>query len=320
QRKDTEVPQPSGSTELITDEAANEEHVPVQSNDPLLSEITKLKERVKKLKRRNKSRTPGLKMLRKVGRTTRIESSEDERNDENLMFDTGVFDEEEVEVEKTLIEIKAVKPKAVTTAATTTTTTVTRPKARGVVVQKPSEFRITSSSSQTLQLPQVKDKGKDNTQSMMEADYELAQRLQAEEQGCKKAEMEQESSSKRAGEKLESDNSKKQKLDESVEVKVDDEAKIKKHMEIVSDDEVAIDAIPLATKHPIIVDWKIINEGKIGYFQIIRANGSSRRYSSVIKMLQNIDKEDLETLWKLVKAKHGIQGHRRHMKECYGVI
>ncbi|GJW39241.1 hypothetical protein Tco_0065086 [Tanacetum coccineum] len=50
------------------------------------------------------------------------------------------------------------------------------------------------------------------------------------------------------------------KLDENVEAKVDDEAKMKKHMEIVSDDEVAIDAIPLATKPPIIVDWKIIKE------------------------------------------------------------
>ncbi|GKE17238.1 hypothetical protein Tco_1424815, partial [Tanacetum coccineum] len=43
QRKDTEVPQPSGSTELITDEAANEEHVPVHSNDPLLSGEDRLK-------------------------------------------------------------------------------------------------------------------------------------------------------------------------------------------------------------------------------------------------------------------------------------
>ncbi|GKA93869.1 hypothetical protein Tco_0815855 [Tanacetum coccineum] len=41
------------------------------------------------------------------------------------------------------------------------------------------------------------------------------------------------------------------------------------------------------------------------YFQIIRADGSSRRYSSMIRMLHNIDREDLETLWKLVKAKHG---------------
>ncbi|GJT63621.1 hypothetical protein Tco_1015101 [Tanacetum coccineum] len=43
----------------------------------------------------------------------------------------------------------------------------------------------------------------------------------------------------------------------------------------------------------------------MGYFQLIRADGSSKRYSSMIWMLQNIDREDLETLWKLVKAKHG---------------
>ncbi|GJV77558.1 hypothetical protein Tco_1509142 [Tanacetum coccineum] len=108
-----------------------------------------------------------------------------------------------------------------------------------------------------------------------------------------------EGSSKRAGEELESKNLKKQKLDENV-------AEMKKHMEIVPDNEVAIDAIPLVTKPPIIVDRKIIKEGKMGYFQIIRADGSSKRYSSTIQMLQNIDRQDLETLWKLVKAKHGL--------------
>ncbi|GKG01301.1 hypothetical protein Tco_0306006 [Tanacetum coccineum] len=54
-------------------------------------------------------------------------------------------------------------------------------------------------------------------------------------------------SSKRAGEELESKNLKKQKLNENVEAEVDDdqeEAEMKKHMEIVPDDEVAIDAIP----------------------------------------------------------------------------
>ncbi|GKG35353.1 hypothetical protein Tco_0440507, partial [Tanacetum coccineum] len=71
------------------------------------------------------------------------------RNDDNLMFDTGVFDEHGKLKARTLIEIKAAKPKAVTTAATTTTTAVTRPNARGVVVQEPSEFRTTTSSSQT---------------------------------------------------------------------------------------------------------------------------------------------------------------------------
>ncbi|GJR88919.1 hypothetical protein Tco_0212930 [Tanacetum coccineum] len=44
----------------------------------------------------------------------------------------------------------------------------------------------------------------------------------------------------------------------------------------------------------------------MGYFQIIRADGSSKKYSSMIQMLQNIDRKDLETLWKLVKAKHRL--------------
>ncbi|GJW87305.1 hypothetical protein Tco_0162645 [Tanacetum coccineum] len=62
-----------------------------------------------------------------------------------------------------------------------------------------------------------------------------------------------EGSSKRAGEELKSDNFKKQRIDEHVEAKGDDdqeETEMKKHMEIVQDDEVAIDAIPLATKPP----------------------------------------------------------------------
>ncbi|GJV47997.1 hypothetical protein Tco_1438209 [Tanacetum coccineum] len=65
---------------------------------------------------------------------------------------------DELTLAQTLIEIKAAKPKAVTTATTTTATT--RPKARGVVVQEPSEFKTTSSPSQASQLPQAKDKGK----------------------------------------------------------------------------------------------------------------------------------------------------------------
>ncbi|GJX78191.1 hypothetical protein Tco_0325002 [Tanacetum coccineum] len=95
---------------------------------------------------------------------------------------------------------------------------------------------------------------------------------------------------------------------EHVEVGKDDdqeEAEMKKHIEIVKDNEVAIDAIPLATKPPVIVKYKIVKEGKFVYFQLLSVDGSSKRYLSMIKMLQNIDREDLETLWKLVKAKHG---------------
>ncbi|GKA78455.1 putative ribonuclease H-like domain-containing protein [Tanacetum coccineum] len=231
----------------------NEEHVPAHSNDPLLSgedrlklnklmelctnlsqrvldlkniktsqaeEITKLTERIKNLKRRNKSRTPGLKRLRKVGRTARIESFKDEGlGDQKNASKQGRkiadldADAEEIEVEKvvstaevttvsvttitvdeltlaqTLIEIKTAKHKAVTTAATTTITAVTRPKASWVVVQEPSKFRRTTSSSQISQLPQAKDKGKEKMaepkktlkkKDQILIDEEIAQKLQAQ--------------------------------------------------------------------------------------------------------------------------------------------
>ncbi|GKF10331.1 hypothetical protein Tco_0048257, partial [Tanacetum coccineum] len=61
---------------------------------------------------------------------------------------------EEITLAQTLIQIKAYKPKVVTTA--TTTTTSTRPKARGVVVQEPSKFRVL----QETQRSSSKDKGK----------------------------------------------------------------------------------------------------------------------------------------------------------------
>ncbi|GJT64787.1 hypothetical protein Tco_1016267 [Tanacetum coccineum] len=68
-------------------------------------------------------------------------------------------------------------------------------------------------------------------------------------------------------------------LDEHVEAEKDDqeEAEIKRHIEIVNDDEVAIDDIPLATKPPVIVKYKIDKDGRMGYFKLIRADGSSKR-------------------------------------------
>ncbi|GKG46438.1 hypothetical protein Tco_0501284, partial [Tanacetum coccineum] len=45
------------------------------------------------------------------------------------------------------------------------------------------------------------------------------------------------------------------------EVKEDDEAELKKHLVIKKDDDIAIDVIPLATKPPVIVDYKLLKEG-----------------------------------------------------------
>ncbi|GJZ06105.1 hypothetical protein Tco_0539898 [Tanacetum coccineum] len=82
---------------------------------------------------------------------------------------------------------------------------------------------------------------------------------------------------------------KKEKIDEHVEAEKDDdpeEEEMKKHMEIIqNEEEIAIDAIPLATKPPMIVEYKIVKEGQKGFYHLIRADGSSKRYSSMIRML-----------------------------------
>ncbi|GJS89991.1 putative reverse transcriptase domain-containing protein [Tanacetum coccineum] len=108
-------------------------------------------------------------------------------------------------------------------------------------------------------------------------------------------------SSKRAGDELEQESIKKQKVDEDKET-----TELKSLMEVIPDEEeVAVDAIPLATKPPSIVDYKIHKEWKKTYYQIIKADGSSKMYLVFSHMLKSFDREDLETLWKLVKAKHG---------------
>ncbi|GJV03930.1 hypothetical protein Tco_1337499 [Tanacetum coccineum] len=199
QRKDTKIPQSSGPTEPIADDATNEENAPTQSNNPPLSrvntlgsgedklklkelmelytklsdrvldlettktaqakEIASLKKRVKKLERKRKSKTPRMKRLFKVGRSAQVVSSEDEglgdqedaskqgrkiddidqdaevtlvdetqgRYDDAQMFDTDVFNGEEVFVaeqsEKVVEEV--VSTVEVSIAATITTEEIT---------------------------------------------------------------------------------------------------------------------------------------------------------------------------------------------------
>ncbi|GJU99458.1 hypothetical protein Tco_1328729 [Tanacetum coccineum] len=225
-KKNTEVPQPSGSTNNVPDE-----NVPTTSNDPLLSgedrlkltelmdlctnlqkkvldlekaktaqdsEIASLKKKVKKLERRNKSRTSGLKRLRKVGSARRVESSDEAslgdqedaskqgrkiadidadaevtlidetqgRNDDNLMFDTCVLDEQEVKVEKVVSTAEVTTESATTTTVDELTLAQTlikikaaKPKVRGVMIQEPSEFTTTTTTTPAASKPS-QDKGK----------------------------------------------------------------------------------------------------------------------------------------------------------------
>nr|GEW14825.1 hypothetical protein [Tanacetum cinerariifolium] len=91
--------------------------------------------------------------------------------------------------------------------------------------------------------------------------------------------------------------------------KVDDDketTELKKLMEIIpNEEEVAIDAIPLAVKSLKIVDWKIHKEEKKSYYQILRADENSKMYTVFNIILKEFDREDLEDLYRLVKAKYG---------------
>ncbi|GJZ58989.1 hypothetical protein Tco_0614805 [Tanacetum coccineum] len=98
---------------------------------------------------------------------------------------------------------------------------------------------------------------------------------------------EEESSSKRAGDELEQEPTKKKKVDDD-KVRED----LQQCFELVTEEDVAIDVIPLATKPAVIVDYKIHRKGKQG------------------------------DIWKLcgswLKLSMGIQGQENDMKECYG--
>ncbi|GJS93584.1 putative ribonuclease H-like domain-containing protein [Tanacetum coccineum] len=109
-------------------------------------------------------------------------------------------------------------------------------------------------------------------------------------------------SSKRAGEELEQESTKKQKVDEDKDI-----AELQSLMKVIPDEEeVAIDVVPLATKSPKIVNWKIHKEGKKSYYQIVRADGERLEIVHIFsQMLKSFDREDLEDLYKLVKARYG---------------
>ncbi|GJU45331.1 hypothetical protein Tco_1202597 [Tanacetum coccineum] len=95
-------------------------------------------------------------------------------------------------------------------------------------------------------------------------------------------------------------NAKKQNVEDDKEI-----AELKLCLEIIPDEEeVTIDAIPLAVKSPSIVGWKIYKEGRKSYYQIMRADGKSQTYMIFSQMLKSFDRQDLEDLYKLVKAKY----------------
>ncbi|GJU67091.1 hypothetical protein Tco_1253350 [Tanacetum coccineum] len=200
-RKDTQVPQPSGPTENVADEAVHKElgdslvraattTSSLKAEQDSANEIASLKRRVKKLEQKKRSRTHGLKRLRKVGATARVESSGDEENlgedaskkgrrinaidaDEDItlvnvqddadkeMFDIDTLNGEEVFVEgknenvvEQVVDVAQVSTEEITLAQALADLKSTKPKAKGIAFREPGE------STTTILSQQLQDKAK----------------------------------------------------------------------------------------------------------------------------------------------------------------
>nr|GEV47832.1 hypothetical protein [Tanacetum cinerariifolium] len=108
---------------------------------------------------------------------------------------------------------------------------------------------------------------------------------------------------KRKGIRFDQESSKKLKSSEEVikDVKSTEEIpkeKMKEMIQLVPIEEVYVQA--LQVKHPII-DWKVYTEGQKSYWKIFRLGGSSACYQFFIDLLKQLDREDLNQLWALVK-------------------
>ncbi|GJS81711.1 hypothetical protein Tco_0748252 [Tanacetum coccineum] len=130
----------------------------------------------------------------------------------------------------------------------------------------------------------------------------FVQKQPAEEEKEKKNDYSQQqagSSKKRSREDSDEDNVKKQKLEDDAE-----KEELRDNMDVVPIDDIAIDVESLATKYPI-VDWKthVLTEN-IMYYQIIRADGSSKNYKIFSEMLDDFNRQDVMDLHRLVQERY----------------
>ncbi|GJW51839.1 hypothetical protein Tco_0093190 [Tanacetum coccineum] len=244
------------------------------------------------------------------------------------MFDTDVLDDDEVLAEP-VVTVKdvnlSVDAVILAQALAALKIVSTRPKAKRLVIHE--EEQATTPIVSSLQPSQLKvqDKGKEKMEGpempmkkkeQIRLDEEIASKLQAEfdeevRLAREKAKKEEEANIfawdnvQAMMDKLFDKAMKRVNTFVDMDTELVESSEVRAEEVVPNKEEVAIDVIPLATKPPSIVDWKIHKEGKKSYYQIIRADGSSKIYLVFSHMLKSFDSEDLETLYKLVKAKYG---------------
>nr|GEV90033.1 putative reverse transcriptase domain-containing protein [Tanacetum cinerariifolium] len=283
-------------------------------------EVTKLKQKVKKLERRNKLKVSKLRRLKKVGTSQRVDTCKDTVMDDvskqgriiaNMDADKDVTVKDvadiakEVDVDAEIEENADVQGRQAESQAQiyqidlehadnvlsiVTITAAATPITAATLTTTPSAARrrkgVVIRDPEETATPSIiihsEPKSKDKGKGIMTKE-------QMEEEDNKAL--------KRASEIQAEKAAKKQKLYKEVE-------EIKKHLQIVPNDkdDVYTKATPLARKVPI-VDYEIYIKNNKPYYKIIRADGSPQLFLSFISLLRNFDREDLEVLWELVKER-----------------
>ncbi|GKC26411.1 hypothetical protein Tco_1033705, partial [Tanacetum coccineum] len=133
----------------------------------------------------------------------------------------------------------------------------------------------------------------DQIQSFAPMDYEKEK--DSEKKGSRKKSL----ARKRAGKKQSEESTKRQKIEDDVE-----KEELKAYLDLVLREEFAMEIESLATKYPI-VDLKthVLTENFM-YYQIFRADGSSKNYKIFSEMLDDFDRQDILDLHRLVKARY----------------
>nr|GEY29508.1 hypothetical protein [Tanacetum cinerariifolium] len=283
-------------------------------------EIVKLKARVKKLEQTNKVKPSKFRRLRKVGASRQVESSDDMEdvfNQGRMMHeDEGIELEDDSEVQdvvkvvttaKLMTEVVAAAASqgsaaSATILAVSATIPIAAPKIvaaytrrrKGVIIRDPEEELPLKTPKTPVETPKVKDKDKGilvkapkpmKKKDQIEMDAKYARKLQEEidrdHDGFNKDKA-----------------AKRRKLSEEAQEAED----LRKRLEVVEDedDDVFVEATPLAQKVPV-VDYQIVLIDNKPRYKIIRADDTHQLYISFTTLLKNFDREDLETLWRIVR-------------------
>ncbi|GJR48634.1 putative ribonuclease H-like domain-containing protein [Tanacetum coccineum] len=311
-------------------------------------EIASLKKRVKNMERKRKSKTLGMKRLFKIGRSARVISSdEDSVGDQEDASKQGrkITDIDQY-AKVSLGDETQGSTAEVSVATIITTEEITL--AQALAALKSEKLKVDKPASRGTRRLTIKEKSKLFQQLLEKRRKHFAAKRVEEKRNRPPTKAQQRSimctylknmagwklkdlktksftnvqelfdkamkrKAKRVGDELKHEKAKKQKVDDDKE-----REDLQQCFELVIEEYVAIDAIPLATKPVVIVDHKIHKKGKQGYYEIMRADGSSKIYLLFSQLIKSFDREDLETLWKLVKAKHGNTRQKKAIKECYG--